>query len=819
MSVSVRDLNAGMRLGAEAAISETREPTARARDDAYRVALSDALRPLSDSAAIQREAARLLGEHLEASRVHYGQVVDDGRAIVVRADYRVDGVPSVVGLYHLNDCGSVVMAEFRAGRTLVVRDVAGDERLTPQERAAAQALAIGAYVLAPLIKDGRPQAALVVHQIDPRDWTLQEIALIEETAERTWAAVERARAEEALRQSREDFVRAQEVGQIGSWRLDTKRNVLTWSDETYRIFGVPKGTPQNYETFMSFVHSDDRAYVDEKWRAGLRGEPYDIQHRIVSDGRVKWVREKAYLEFDAAGALRGGFGITQDISELKRSEEALKKSEERFRAVFEYAGTGIAIAELNGRLVQSNPAYRRLLGYTQEELETLTFSDLVHPEDRAANSAEIRRLRDEELPFFEIENRYVRKDGQVVWVHKFVSLLHDGRGAPVHFVALVTDVTERRRMENALREADRRKDEFLATLAHELRNPLAPISNALHVLKRTDAPPQTEKLIGMIERQVTHLIRLVDDLLEVSRISRGKVELRRERLDLAAVISQAIETSQPLIHARRHETKLSLPSKPLVVDGDPVRLAQVFANLLNNAAKYTEAGGRIWIEAESLGGEAIVTVRDSGAGISAEMLPRVFDLFTQADRHLEGAHGGLGIGLALVRSLVELHGGRVEACSAGLGLGSEFIVRLPLVEGAAGKPEAQSNGTTAPEGSRRVLVIDDNPDVADSLAMLLETFGVNVRTANSGAVGLEALADFRPELVFLDLGMPGMDGYETARRIRERPEGRTVLLVALTGWGQEEDRSRTRAAGFDRHLVKPAEIDALQELLASLGPA
>ncbi|PWB83735.1 MAG: histidine kinase, partial [Methylocystaceae bacterium] len=583
------------------------------------------------------------------------------------------------------------------------------------------------------------------------------------------------------------------------------------------------GAPLTYETFLGFVHPDDRAEVDAKWAAGLRGEPYDIQHRIVSNGRIKWVREKAYLEFDEAGALRGGFGITQDITELKQSEEALQKSEERFRAVFQHAGIGIAITDWNGRLVLANPAYCRLVGYTQDELGELVFSDLVHPDDRDANLVAMRRVRDEELPFFEIENRYVRKDGEVVWAHKFVSPLHDEQGAPAHLVALVTDVTERRHMEDALREADRRKDEFLATLAHELRNPLAPISNALHVLQQIGAPPEAEKFLAIIQRQVTHLVRLVDDLLEVSRISRGDIELRKKRVDLAAVIGQAMETSQPLIRAGRHEASVSLGPEPLIVDGDPMRLSQVFANLVNNAAKYTQAGGRISLTAARSGDEAIVGVRDTGVGIPAEMLPRVFDLFTHIDRRSDGA-AGLGIGLALVRDLVELHGGRVEARSEGLGQGSEFIVRLPLATGLASDAdvapsdaETVRSAATAPgASSHRVLVIDDNQDVADSLAMLLETFGATVCSAYSGPAALDALASFKPDLVFLDLGMPGMDGYEVARRIRERPEGQSLLLVALTGWGQAEDRSRTRAAGFDLHLVKPADLDALQELLASI---
>lgn len=796
-------------------MAEMHEAAAHAGDDAFRVVLQDVLRPLDDPAAIQREAARLLCQRLKANRVLYGQVVENGQSVLVRSDY-CDGVPSIVGRHRLDDFGPAEMAEFRGGRTLVVRDVAQDERLTPDQREATEALAIGAYVVAPLIKNGLPVAAFAVHNTGRRDWTHEEISLIEETAERTWAAVERAQAEDALRQSREDFVRAQEVGQIGWWRLDTTQNILTWSDENYRIFGVPAGTPLTYETFLDLVHPDDRAFVDAKWSARLRGEPYDIQHRIISNGRVKWVREKAYLELGETGELRGGFGITQDISELKQSEEALRDSEERFRAVFEHAGIGIAITNWEGRLVQTNPAYCRLVGYTEDELGEFVFSDLVHPDDREANLAETRRLRDGEQPFFEIENRYVRKDGETVWVHKFVSLLHNEIGAPLHLVALVTDVTERRRMEDALREADRRKDEFLATLAHELRNPLAPISNALHVLQRIGAPPETERFLAMIHRQVAHLVRLVDDLLEVSRISRGNIELRKECVDLSVVIGQAMETSQPLIQAGRHEISVSLHPEPLVVQGDPVRLSQIFANLLNNAAKYTPVGGRIWLNAERLDGEAIVRVRDTGAGISAEMLPRVFDLFTQADRHQEGAQAGLGIGLALVRSLVELHGGRVEARSAGLGEGSEFIVRLPLAVGLASGGETAPCEARAPRSSHRVLVIDDNQDVANSLAMLLETFDVEVRTAYGGPAGLDALASFKPDLVILDLGMPGMDGFEVARRIRERPEGRNLLLVALTGWGQAEDRGLTREAGFDLHLVKPAEMEALQELLVSL---
>jgi CheY-like chemotaxis protein len=305
-------------------------------------------------------------------------------------------------------------------------------------------------------------------------------------------------------------------------------------------------------------------------------------------------------------------------------------------------------------------------------------------------------------------------------------------------------------------------------------------------------------------------------LLEVSRITRGKIELKTRRVELADVLSHAVETAQPMIDRGNHELRVDLPSEPVALDADPVRLAQVFTNLLNNAAKYTEQGGVIELGAALHGAEAVVTVRDSGVGIPAEMLPRVFDLFTQVDRSLGRAQGGLGIGLALVKSLLQLHGGSVEAQSEGLGRGSAFIVRLPTNPPQRAETPMAATSWDDKRATRRILVIDDDHDVADSLVMFLETFGAEVRVAYSGADGVEGVKDFTPELVFLDLGMPGMDGYETARRIRALPEGRDVKLVALTGWGQDQIRDRAREAGFDSQLTKPAGLEALQELLDSL---
>jgi PAS domain S-box-containing protein len=502
---------------------------------------------------------------------------------------------------------------------------------------------------------------------------------------------ERKRAEEALMQSKKDLDRAQEVGNMGWWRHDILRNVLTWSDENYRIFGVPKAIPLTYETFLECVHPEDRQSVDTQWRAALKGEPYDLEHRIVAEGHVKWVREKAYLEYEANGKLRGGFGISQDI-------------------------------------------------------------------------------------------------------------------------------TERRRLEDALREADRRKDEFLATLAHELRNPLAPISNGLHILQQPGIDNKTvERVREMMTRQVNNMVRLVDELMEVSRITRGKIDLRMEKIDLAEVLQSAVETSRPTIEASQHQLDFDLPTEPLMLEGDKMRLTQVFANLLNNAAKYTPEGGRIWLSARREEAQAIVSVRDNGMGIPAEMLPKVFDLFTQADRTTHRAQGGLGIGLTLVHSLVTMHGGNVIVDSGGAGQGSEFTVRLPLTDEGIGPGSSLHNDSAALAlSSRRMLVVDDNHDAADSLALLLKGLGNEVITLYDGPSALQILENFQPTVVFLDIGMPGMDGFEVARRIKRQPKGQDITLIALTGWGQEEDRRQSREAGINHHLVKPVDLETLKALLANI---
>ena len=377
---------------------------------------------------------------------------------------------------------------------------------------------------------------------------------------------------------------------------------------------------------------------------------------------------------------------------------------------------------------------------------------------------------------------------------------------------------QHRKAEEALRDADRRKDEFLAVLAHELRNPLAPIYNSLHVLRTTGAQDSIAKSVSeMMERQVNHMVRLVDDLLEVSRITCGKIVLRKESVDVAGIVRSAVETSQPFIDAPGHELIVEIAPEPLVVEGDPVRLIQVVSNLLNNAAKYTDAGGRIWLTVRKDGNDAAISVRDTGVGIPASMLPRVFELFAQVDRPAGLARGGLGIGLTLVKTLAELHGGSVHVHSDGDERGSEFVVRLPLASvQVPTQPDSGESSAPALHASPKVLVVDDNRDAADSLGMLLGVLGTDFRIVYDGPSALAAVATYKPDVVLLDIGMPGMDGHEVARRIRQQPQAQNVTLVALTGWGQEEDRSRSEAAGFDRHLIKPADIGALKALFQTV---
>jgi len=412
-----------------------------------------------------------------------------------------------------------------------------------------------------------------------------------------------------------------------------------------------------------------------------------------------------------------------------------------------------------------------------------------------------------------------RPDGQRLTVLAYANPIRDQSGRLLGAVNVLVDISDRKKAEQSLRQADRAKDEFLATLAHELRNPLAPIRNAVEILRLGSQPAdESHATIEVIERQVNHMTRLVDDLLDLSRIISNKIELRRKRVALGEVVSAAIETSRPHIDAGGHELTVTLPPGTIYLQADAVRLAQAISNLLNNAARYTGHGGRIGLTAGRQGDDIVIGVSDTGVGILPAMLSRIFEMFTQVDGSLVRSQGGLGIGLALARRLVELHGGTLEAQSDGPGKGSEFTIRLPIGTEAPSHMLAGhgGDGLQAPVCSLRILIADDNRDSANTLARLLRIGGNDARAAYDGVEAIEQIRDFRPDVALLDIGMPGMDGYETARQIRQQPGGTQIVLIAVTGWGQEADKQRARAAGFDHHMVKPLDLAKLRHVLGSL---
>jgi len=528
-------------------------------------------------------------------------------------------------------------------------------------------------------------------------------------------------------------------------------------------------------------------------------------------------------ELEAANAEleRTNASLTAQIAERRRAEEAQRRSEERLQTILQNTSALIYQIDTQGRFVHVNRQWEELFGIPNAEMSGKTIAELF-PEAMARNflSNNLRVLA-EGRPL-EFEEAAELPDGMRLYSSIKAPLI-DEAGQAYGIVGVSTDITERKRLEIALKDADRRKDEFIAMLAHELRNPLAPIVNGLELMRlKTPADPEFVWCRDVIGRQVSHMCRLIEDLLDVSRITQGKIKLQLEHVEVAAIVARAVETIKPLIDTHRHELTVELPDHPVLVDGDPTRLVQVVGNLLSNAAKYTQDGGHIRVTLTSDEGTAEIRVKDDGVGLAPEILPKLFELFSQFEPTLNRSQGGLGIGLALVRRLAELHGGEAIAQSEGLGKGSEFIVRLPRLAADA-RPTTPNSYSDVPASALargwRVLVVDDNVDSADSLSLVLRRSGHRVKTAHSGADAVMTAQAFVPHVVLLDLGMPGMNGYEAAQRIRQQPGGSDILLIALTGWSQSDAREATRRAGFNLHLVKPVDLSALQKLLEALPDA
>jgi PAS domain S-box-containing protein len=511
--------------------------------------------------------------------------------------------------------------------------------------------------------------------------------------------------------------------------------------------------------------------------------------------------------------------VLERTAELARANREIRDNEERLKLALAVAQVATWEWDLSTGKMQWSADPEILFGFPAGCFgPDLRISHAVHADDVAALEAAFHRAM--QTGDFEAEYRAVRPDGSSVWIADRGRVVQDSTSQPTRIVGVSVDLTRRKRLEEALLESDRRKDEFLATLGHELRNPLAPILYAVRVLdKKGPATPELRWSIDIIERQARHMTRLIDDLLDVSRITRGTLELRKEPIELATVINAAVEASQPTIEQAEQALDVKMPPEPICLDGDSVRLAQVFSNLLNNASKYSRqpgSTGKIRVSVSRDGGFAVVSIRDSGMGIAASMLNKVFDMFTQAGRESGHSEGGLGIGLALARRLVEMHGGTIEAHSEGLGKGSEFVVRLPAQKNSLRLKTKAPSSAKVSTTKRRILIADDNADVLESFRVLLQTMGYEVETALDGLQALEKAEQFNPEVIALDLGMPKLDGIETGRRIRQASWGRDVVLIAITGWGNESHRRQSSDAGFNVHLVKPIDAMALVNVIEKI---
>ena len=649
----------------------------------------------------------------------------------------------------------------------------------------------------------------------PRAPTEGSFEALEERIHRLERELELARAREAAWREREleleDFV---EQAVVGLHKVAPDGTILWANAADARLLGYE---PVEYvgRSIMDF-HADPQACarIMARLLAGeaLREEPAVLR---CKDGSLRYVLISSNGHFEN-GRFVNTRCFTIDVTRQRETETALRQAQTHLAAVVESSDDSIIATDLEGRIRSWNRGATNLFGYSAAEAVGQAVFMIIPPELHAEENSIFEKVRaGERVEHYETQR--IRKDGTRFDLSLTVSPVRDISGHIIGVSKVGRDITEAKRAQRELADAARRKDEFLAILAHELRNPLAPIRYALSIAKQPQGTPeQRREAERVIERQVEQMGRLLDDLLDVSRIARGHVELRRKWVDLTSVIGAAIDSARPLIDLKEHALSLDLPREALRLEADPVRLTQILANLLTNAAKYTDRGGQIQLRAWREGESIALAVRDNGIGIAPAMIPRLFNLFAQAETALTRSEGGLGVGLALVKGFVHMHGGTVEARSDGPGTGSEFIVRLPA--GGTPKEDREEMATQSPEPSKRlrVLVADDNVDAAETCAMLLRLWDHEVQVAHTGREALSLAEAFKPQVALIDIGMPQLNGYQVAEAIRAQPWGRRTRLVAVTGWGQDEDKQQAREAGFDHHVTKPVDPTRLQPLLESI---
>lgn len=810
--------------------------------------LDEQLRPLAEAGAITRVAAEFLGRCLHVDRCAYATVEADEDHFALVGDY-VDGVRSIVGRYRFRQFGEVCQRLMRAGQPFVVSDRHSDPRLKALDHDAYDDTQIEAVICVPVHKAGRFVASMAVHCKVARIWSREEVDLVQAVASRCWESIERSRIETTLRDN-EDRYRAL-LGHVADifWTARPDGQ-MTHDSTSWRAF-----TGQSHEEWLGAgwldaVHPDDRRRHQQEWAdAVARGRPVDTEYRLRHrDGGWRWMAVRVVPIIHPGGRIVEWFGMNSDMTARKLAERRdafLVRLDDATRPITEPADIAETVLRLlceelgadratyfeiddDGHagtvLADYAPRLCKLQGVYPLEEYGADFA-------RAVRSGITYQLDDIEQARLTAEERK-RFDGIGIGAELMVPLLKADRlkatlglfqakarnwqPEEIKLCYLVVqrcwDSLERVRIEREVRLADQRKDEFIATLAHELRNPLAPIRTGLSLLRIARDTAMRDRMETMMERQVDHLVRMVDDLLDVSRISRGKIEIKSDDVALQETLAHAVEAALAAIQAAQHQLETSLPEEPVWVRGDPERLTQVFANLLNNAAKFTPPRGRIRVTLSQDDGRAVVGVEDDGIGIPASLLPEIFETFVQGPDARKHGQSGLGIGLSLVRRLVTLHGGQVVAQSAGPDRGSRFEVRLPLAATRADPVPPVDVPPSPFIAQGRLLVVDDNRDAADAITELLRALGWQVDVAYDGRSALASLKVAEFELVFIDLGMPEMDGYQLAREIRAIGPLQPAL-VALTGWGQAKDRAASREAGFNAHLVKPVSLHALQSVL------
>lgn len=818
--------------------------------------LSDTLRAQTGVEAVGNRATQLIAQRLGADRVYLVSLNPDDDTVVVTHETRGQNMVPLRGSYRSSDFPSAIQEIFE--RTIVYTDVRTDARLTELDRLSFAGLGAVGFMAASLRRGSETMIwAAGAISTQPRSWTIGEVALFEDAVERTWAAIERARAEAALRQSEQrnafllqladtlrplsspleiQYQAAQALGEF----LEANRIGYAITQENEKLVAVTLHYLQGVPTIEGIYRYSD---YGPQLLMNLQAGQTVIQFDIPQDASLSEAEKAAYARLQLGATvnvplLKEGHLIaiffvhfrkahawsTDEIalinetaeriwSSVERASmaEALRKSEEQFRLL------GIASSDSIYKMSPDWTQMRQLIGKTflanTHEANTSWLSAYIPSEDQPHTQQVIQEaIRTKST--FELEHRVRRVDGSVGWTFSRAIPVLDEQGNIQEWLGAASDITARKQAEVALLLADQRKDEFLAMLAHELRNPMSTLRSGLQILTITDGKDQTSRdTITMMSRQTNQLVRMVDDLLDVSRISQGKIELKTQRVNLVEVVAQAAESVQALYQEQGQHLHVDLPTSPTEVEGDSARLSQVVTNLLTNGARYTQEGGQVWLSLMHRGQEALIQVRDNGIGLEADQLKSIFELFVQVDNSLARSKGGLGLGLTLVKRLVELHGGWVEAQSEGVGKGSTFEVHLSTINAAPERTLKPEEGSSSHLLIHRILVIDDNTDAAFTLSILLKLKGYEVHVRHSGPQGVKAAEELHPGMILCDIGMPGMDGYATARLIRQQPWGKAMRLIALTGYGSPDDKQRAQEAGFNWHLVKPVDIDELHHLL------